>query len=84
MARGYGGDTVGNQFQKSEVETKMVGPHYLLRMFLGEKEVGVSTAAIAPDAQSYPVVGQIIDGKWRITEVLDSPEGEYRVRVAAI
>jgi hypothetical protein len=62
----------------------MVGQHYLLRMFLGEKEIGVSTVAVVPDAQSYPVAGQIVDGKWRIAKVLDSPEGEYRVRVTAI
>ena len=58
--------------------------HYILRAFCGEREVIASTVAVVPSANSYPGVGQIIDGKWKITEVLPSPTGEHRVRVTPI
>ncbi|MGH9398716.1 MAG: hypothetical protein ACRD18_17945 [Terriglobia bacterium] len=59
--------------------------HYTLRMFLGEKEVGTSTVAIVPGANSYPRVGQVVDGKWKVVEALpSSTEGEYHVRVEPV
>jgi hypothetical protein len=36
---------------------------------------------VGPDGGSHPVVDQIVDGKWRIVEILDSTAEVYRVRV---
>jgi hypothetical protein len=66
--------------QHMEVLRQMAS--YILRMFWGEKEVGASPVAIVPGADSYPSVGQTIDDKWRVVEVLpNSTSGEYHVRV---
>lgn len=59
--------------------------HYTLRMFLGKKEVVTSAVAIVPGANSYPRVGQTVDGKWKVVEVLLGPnDGEYHVRVEPV
>ena len=56
--------------------------HYILRMFFGKEEVVTTTVAIVPGANSYPRVGQTVDGRWKVVESLCSPtEEEYRVRV---
>jgi hypothetical protein len=59
--------------------------HYILGMFLGGEEVVTTTVAIVPGADSYPHVGQTVDGKWKVVESLCSPmEGEYHVRVESL
>jgi hypothetical protein len=56
--------------------------HYTLRMFWGKEEVVRTTVAIVPGANSFPLVGQTVDGNWKVVESLCSPiEGEYHVRV---
>jgi hypothetical protein len=56
--------------------------HYILRMFFGQEEVVTTTVAIVPGANSYPCVGQMINGKWKVVESLCSAiVGEYHVRV---
>lgn len=57
------------------------GQSYTLRAFCGDQEVIMSTVAVVRCTDSYPAVGQIIDSKWVVAEVLDSPRGEYWIRV---
>ncbi len=55
--------------------------HYQLQLIYGDKVVAGPKVAWAPDGGPHPVVGQTIDGKWRIVEVLDSTAHVYRVHV---
>ncbi len=57
------------------------GQHNILRAFCGEHEVVTTTVAVVPSASSCPNVGQVIEGTWKVTEILESPQGEYRIRV---
>jgi hypothetical protein len=58
--------------------------HYQLQLFHGDTVVMDTTVAWVPDGGSHPVVGQTVDGKWRIVEILDSTAEEYRVRVEPV
>lgn len=52
---------------------------------MGKEDTGASPVAIVPGANSYPRVGQTIDGRWKVVESLCSPiEGEYHVRVERV
>jgi hypothetical protein len=54
-------------------------------MFLDENEVVTSSVAVVPGANSYPRVGQTVDGKWEIIGSLRSPtEEEYHLRVKTL
>jgi hypothetical protein len=55
--------------------------HYQLQLIHEDKVVVDTTVAWVPDGGSHPVVGQTVDGKWRIVEILDSTAQVYRVRV---
>jgi hypothetical protein len=55
--------------------------HYQLQLLYGDKVVMDTAVAWSPDGGSHPVVGQTVDGKWRIVEILDSTAEVYRVRV---
>jgi len=57
------------------------GEYYILRAFREEREVITTTVAVVPGANSYPGVGQLIDGIWKVAEILNSPKGEYWIRV---
>jgi hypothetical protein len=46
-------------------------------LFENDDEVSRSVAAITPDAQNYPSVGQAIDDKWQVTDGI-SPDSEDR------
>jgi hypothetical protein len=59
------------------------GRHYILRAFHGEKEVVVTSVADVAGGNSYPTVGQVIDGAWTVIKILESSKkGEYRIAVA--
>jgi hypothetical protein len=60
------------------------GPHYILRAFCEEQEVYTATVTIVPDGGSYPVVGQTMNSKWKVMEILNSPEDEYWTRVVRL
>jgi len=60
------------------------GQSYILRAFCGEQEVITSTVAVVPCGNSYPSVGQIIDGKWKVVEILGGSQGEYRIQVTGL
>jgi len=62
----------------------MTASHYILRLFLGEREVSATTVAVVSGANSYPAVGQTIDDKWKVVELLESPKGEYHLRVESL
>jgi len=55
--------------------------HYQLQLICEDKVIADSAVACSPDGGSHPVVGQTVDGKWRIVEILDSAAEVYRVRV---
>jgi len=55
--------------------------HYRLRLICEGKVVADTADARSLDGGSHPVVGQTVDGKWRIVEILDSTADVYRVRV---
>jgi hypothetical protein len=55
--------------------------HYQLQLICEDKVVAGTADAWSPDGGSHPVVGQTVDGKWRIVEILDSTAEVYRVRV---
>jgi len=55
--------------------------HYRLQLLYGDKVVEDTAVALSLDGGSHPVVGQTVDGKWRIVEILDSTAEVYRVRV---
>ncbi len=59
-----------------------IGDHYILRGFCKEQKAFAYTVAVLPTTGSYPTAGQIIDGKWRVEEILQSPNPhEYWIRV---
>ncbi len=55
--------------------------HRQLQLVYDDRVVVDTTVAWVPDGSSHPVVDQIVDGKWRIVEILDSTAEVYRVRV---
>lgn len=55
--------------------------YYVLKGFKGNEMVIATTVAIVPGAASYPRVGQTIDDKWRVVEILKSSLEELHVRV---
>ena len=59
--------------------------YYILRAFHGEQEVVTTTVALGP-GNAYPRVGESIDDRWRVAEILDSPKpgSEYWVRVTEL
>jgi hypothetical protein len=58
---------------------------YTLRLFENDKEVSTSTVeTVSLGAQNYPDVGQVIDEKWQITDVLSHTESEVRLRVKRV
>jgi hypothetical protein len=55
--------------------------HYQLQLLYVDNVVMDTAVAWSPDGGSHPVVGQTVDGKWRIVEILDGTAEVYRVRV---
>ena len=55
--------------------------NYRLQLLYGDKVVEDTAVAWSTDGGSHPVVGQTVDGKWRIVEILDSTADVYRARV---
>ncbi len=55
--------------------------HYRLQLICKDKVFADTADARSLDGGSHPVVGQTVDGKWRIVEILDSTAEVYRVRV---
>ena len=59
--------------------------HYQLQMYYDDRKVVDTTVAWDTYGQSHPCVGQTVDGRWRIIEVLENVTPElYRVRVEPI
>jgi len=55
--------------------------HYQLQLIHEGRVVEDTAVAWIPEGGSHPVVGQTVDGKWQIVEILDSTAEVYRVRV---
>lgn len=57
---------------------------YTLRLFENGIEVLTTTVARVPNSQQYPVVGNEINGKWRVLEVISHTDAERCLQVEAI
>ena len=55
--------------------------HFRLQLICEGKVVADTADARSLDGGSHPVVGQTVNWKWRIVEILDSTAEVYRVRV---
>ncbi len=58
--------------------------HYRLQLICEDKVVADTADARSLDGGSHPVVGQTVNWKWQIVEILDSTAQVYRVRVVPL
>lgn len=66
------------------MEDVTLGPHYTLRLFENEKEVYTATVALVPGAENYPVIGQVVDRKWRVLSVIIHNNQERHLAVERV